>query len=123
MHVTVFLDSVGENPDDVIRGDNRKQSVVGRQQDTPCVLFPVRQGWVIQRSRQNKIFLFFFFFFPAFSPWFEDAYASITYQNLWSLPGAAPAKFSAKRNAINKKKRPQIKECQSLRKWRDAGRL
>lgn len=60
MLVTVFLDSVGENPDDVIREDNRKQSVVGRQQDTPCVLFPVRQGWVIQRSRQNKIFLVFF---------------------------------------------------------------
>lgn len=59
MQVTVFLDSVGETPDDVIREDNRNQSVVGRQQDTPCVLFPVRQGWVIQRSRQNKIILFF----------------------------------------------------------------
>lgn len=60
MQVTVFRDSVGESPDDVIREDNRNQSVVGRQQDTPCVLFPVRQGWVIQRSRQNKIILFFF---------------------------------------------------------------
>lgn len=64
MHVAVFLDSVGEDPDDVIREDNRKQSVVGRQQDTPCVLFPVRQGWVIQRSRQNKIFPFFFLSCP-----------------------------------------------------------
>lgn len=64
MHVTVFLDSVGENPDDVIREDNRKQSVVGRQQDTPCVLFPVRQGWVTQRSRQNKTLFFFLLSHP-----------------------------------------------------------
>lgn len=122
MHVTVFLDSVGENPDDVIREDNRKQSVVGRQQDTPCVLFPVRQGWVIQRSRQNKIFLFFFFYLLSRPDLRMLMHLSPT-RNRGSLPGAALAKFPVKTNAINKKMWSQIKECQILHEGRDAVRL
>lgn len=38
-----------ETPSDVMCHDNGNQSVVERQQDTPCFLFPVRQSRVRQR--------------------------------------------------------------------------
>lgn len=38
-----------ETPSEVMCHDNGNQSVLERQQDTPCFLFPVRQGRVTQR--------------------------------------------------------------------------